>query len=130
MTGSWSLRRKWLAAVGVGVTVFLAVAVLVIESLAVEFSAVVGVPIGLLAGLLASSLVARYYQKVGSDARALVDATAGFGHTVLVLAAVQYVGIGGFESALTLPVSLSVSVTAGILTGLASWLRARQDGSL
>lgn len=44
--------RHLLTAVGAGITMFLVVTVLVIELLAVEFSAIVGVPLGLLAGLV------------------------------------------------------------------------------
>jgi len=42
--------RSALAALGAGITTFLVVAVLVIELLDVEFSAIVGLPVGAVAG--------------------------------------------------------------------------------
>jgi hypothetical protein len=111
-------------AVGAGITGFLVVAVAVIELLNVEFSALVGLPVGLLAGAaVAVGVVARYDSLVG-PARHAVDAAAGFGLAVAVLLAVSYVNLAGLRSELSTDVTVGVALLAAALTAVASWRTA------
>lgn len=120
-------HRTWLAAAGAGTTTFLVVAVLVIEVLPVEFSAVVGVPVGLLAGLVANGALLRYYRKLGATGRRVADAVAGVGYAFLVVATVTYLDPAGLGAALTFESSVAVVVAGGVLAGVTSWLVNRQE---
>lgn len=109
------------AAVGLGITVFLVVAVAIIELLNVEFSALVGLPIGLLAGAAVAIVVAVQYDSLAGPARYAVDAGAGFGFAVVVVLAVRYVNLAGLRSELSTGVTVGIAVLAAALAALASW---------
>jgi hypothetical protein len=117
--------RSHAVALGAGITTALLVAVLVIEAIAVEFSAIVGLPIGLLAGGITTALVSRRYDRVARPVRALFDGSAGFGYTVVLLLAGRYVGRLGLRSVVTFERLVAAAVVVAILTGLASWLLDR-----
>lgn len=119
--------RSQAVALGAGITTALLVAVLVIEALLIEFSAIVGLPVGLLAGGVTTVLVARRYDSVDDAARALFEASAGFGYTVVLLLALRYVGRLGLRSLVTVDRLVAVAVVAALLTGLASWLFGRSS---
>jgi hypothetical protein len=109
------------AAVGVGITVFLVVAVAVIELVNVEFSALVGLPVGLLAGGAVAVVVAVRYDELAPAARYVVDAAAGFGLTVIALLAISYVNLAGLRPALSTDVTVGIAVSVAALAALASW---------
>jgi hypothetical protein len=115
--------RRVAAALGAGVAVFLVVAVAVIELLAFEFSALVGLPVGLAAGAGVALLVSLRYPEFGREARAAVDAAAGFGVAVLAVQAVSYVNLAGLRSALSTDLTVVVAAVAAVVVGAASWLR-------
>lgn len=115
-------RRATAAAVGAGVTTFLAVVVAVVELLHVEFSALVGLPAGLVAGAATAVVVTARYDALGPPARYAVDAAAGFGFAVAVVLAVRYVNLVGLRSAVSTDVTLGVAVVAAALAAVASWL--------
>jgi hypothetical protein len=122
-------HRTWLAAAGAGTTTFLAVTVFVIEVLAFEFAAVVGVPVGLLAGLVVHGLLLRYYRELGVRGRRATDAIAGFGYAVLVVAAVTYVDPAGLGSALTFEASAALVVAGGVLAWVTSYVLDRREST-
>lgn len=119
--------RAGLAAAGVAVTTFLLVAVAVIALLPFEFSAIVGLPVGLLAGIVAFVAVFAEYRFAGPTARRVTLAVAGFGYTILALLFVGYVNLGGLRGAIgpELLVVLGVVVAAAVYLGL--WARERDD---
>ena len=86
--------RNALVALGVAISTFLVVAVVVTElaSSTIEFSVFLGLPAGILAGLIAAVATWRLLQASPSDrARRTTAAIAGFGYAVILLAAVRYV---------------------------------------
>jgi hypothetical protein len=114
-------KRSVAVAVGAGVTVFLVVAVAVIELLHVEFSALVGLPVGLLGGAGVAVVVAVRYDALAPPVRYAVDAAAGFGLAVVALLAVGYVNLAGLRIALSTDVTVGIAVVVAALTALASW---------
>ena len=117
--------RAALAAAGVAVTAFLLVAVAVIALLPFEFSAIVGLPVGLLAGVVAFVAVFAEYRFAGATGRRVTLAVAGFGYTILALLFVGYVDLGGLGGAVgpELLVVLGAVVATGVYLGL--WARDR-----
>jgi hypothetical protein len=85
------MNARPVAAVGVGLTTFLVVAVALIEALAarIAFSAFVGLPVGVAAGVVASVAVwARLW--ASRRARPALLGVAAFGYALLGVAAVSY----------------------------------------
>ncbi|WP_336037179.1 hypothetical protein [Halobacterium yunchengense] len=117
--------RRAVAALGAGLAVFLVVAVAVVEALAFEFSALVGLPVGLVAGAVVAGYVALRYSSFGRRPRAVADALAGFGLAVLAAQALSYVNLAGLRSALSTDLAVALAVAVGVLAGAASW---RRDG--
>lgn len=118
-------RRSVAAAVGTGITVFLVVAVTIIELLNVEFSAIVGLPAGLVAGAAVAVLVSARYETLNAPAGYAVDAAAGFGLAILALLVVSYIDLAGLRSELSADVTVMVGVLVAALTALASWRTAQ-----
>ena len=108
-------------------TAFLVVAIAVIEFLDFEFSALVGLPVGLLVGGAVFVAVAVRYDDAGAVLRYVVDASAGFGLAVVVVQVVSYVNLAGLRSALSVDTMFAVAVVAGLLAALASWLADRRE---
>ncbi len=113
--------RPAAAALGASITGFLIVAVAVIELLRVEFSALVGLPVGLLAGGAIFAVVASRYGALTTKSRYAVDAAAAFGLAVAVTLAVSYVNLAGLRSDLSVDVTVAVGVFAAILSVLVNW---------
>jgi hypothetical protein len=108
----------------VGITGFLVSAVATIELLNIEFSALVGLPVGLLAGAAFAVVVAIRYDALVGPARYAVDAAAGFGFAVVVLLAVSYVSIAGLRSEISTDVTVGISLLTAAFAALASWRTA------
>lgn len=92
-----STDARWvapLAGVGAAATTTLLVAVPVIELLATEFSALVALPLGLLAGLATLVGVAFNLADLHPARRRAVVAYAAFGPAVLAVLALAYVNVG------------------------------------
>lgn len=110
--------RHALTALGAGLTTGLVVAVLVIEILAVEFAALVGLPVGALAGLVVLVTVAVTFDGLDVMERRALTAYAAFGLTVIGLAALSYVnlltGISG-------DIAAAAALTVALLTYLSLW---------
>ncbi len=108
-------------AVGAGITAFMLVAVSVIELLPFEFSALVGLPVGLLAGVIVLGGILVKYQVISETAQQLTAALAGFGYAIVVLLGVSYVNLGGLRSRITVELMIGI----GIATAIAVYLGAR-----
>lgn len=114
--------RRVLTGLGAGVTTFLLVAVLVIESLAVEFSAIVGLPVGVLAGLAVGTALWIRIPHLSRPVRRMATAYATFGLTILVLLASKYVNIGQDVLSISVIAGIALAGAAGVY--LALWLVA------
>ncbi|MCD2199553.1 hypothetical protein LPA44_06545 [Halobacterium sp. KA-4] len=119
--------RTVLSALGAGITTFLVVAIAVIELLPFEFSALVGLPAGLLAGGAVFAAIAVRYDQAGEVLRYAVDAAAGFGLAIVTLQAVSYVNLAGLRSVLSVDVTVAVAAVVGVLAAVASWLMDRRE---
>ena len=115
--------RTVLAALGVGIAAFLVVAVAVIELLDIEFSAIVGLPVGVLAGIGAFALLLFGYGDLGRIPRAAVDAIAGFGVGIVLLLGANYVNLAD----LAVEATVGGAVVIGVLAGAGSWVAGRVE---
>lgn len=111
-------RRTVLASLGAGIATLLVVAVLVIELLDAEFSAIVGLPVGLAAGAVTVAFLSVVYESLDRVRRAAVDAVAGFGFGVVLLRGADYVHL----ATVTVETTVGAAVAVGVLAGIASWL--------
>ncbi|WP_135828435.1 hypothetical protein [Halorussus halobius] len=105
--------RKLFTAVGAGITSFLLVAVLVIELLNMEFSAIIGLPVGLLAGVVVFVGLWIGGDELSLGMRRAATAYAVFGLALLVLFALRYVNIG--RGVLTSEVIVGGSIAAVVV---------------
>jgi hypothetical protein len=119
--------RAALAAAGVAVTAFLLVTVGVIELLAFEFSAIVALPVGLLAAVVAFVAVFAEFRFAGTLPRRVAIAVAGFGYAVLALLLVGYVNLGGLRSALGTDLVVAAGVVTAAAVYLGLWAHERRD---
>ena len=110
-------------AIGAGITTFLLVTVAVIEALDFEFSAIVGLPIGLLVGAAVSIGVWVSMSSSGTGLRRLLSAYAAFGLTVLSLLALRYVNVG--RSVLSTDLIVGVGAVAVVAVYVALFARSR-----
>lgn len=117
--------RRPLTVVGAGVSTFLLVAVLAIELLAFEFSAIVGLPVGLLAGLGVTVVLGIRFAALGPLGRHAARAYAAFGFSVLLLAGFRYVNVGPSREFLSVDVVVGVSLAAVLGVFFALWVRGR-----
>lgn len=113
--------RTVAAALGSGITAVLVVAVAVIELVAVEFSALVGLPVALGAGIALGVAVAARYESVDPAVRHAADAIAGFGLVVGAALAASYGNLAGVRSALSTDVIVGLGGLGAALAALASW---------
>jgi hypothetical protein len=119
--------RAALAAAGVAVTAFLLVTVAVIELLAFEFSAIVAVPVGLIAAVVAFVAVFAEFRFAGTLVRRAAAAVAGFGYAVLALLAAGYVNLGGLRSVLGVDVVVATGAVTAAAVYLGLWAHERRD---
>lgn len=117
--------RTALVALGTGLTVTLLTAVLLIEALPYEFSAIVGLPVGVLAGVVTTLLVVGRYGEGQPAVWRLVDGLAGFGFAVVILLAVLYVDLAGLSSWIDLPALVAGAVFAAVAVSIFSWYHDR-----
>lgn len=122
-------RRALLVAGGCGITAFLLVAVGVIELLDFEFSAIVGLPVGVVAGLLTAAFVAAGSDRLGAVGRHLLDGAAGFGYAVALLLAVRYVDLAGLRSVISVQRLLGLALATAVLALVLSWQFDRRSPS-
>lgn len=117
------LLRRALTAVGGGVTTFLLVAVVVIELLYFEFSALVGIPLGVLAGLAAVAGLWLTFPGLSPVASHAATAFAAFGLATLLLFALSTVDVGG--DLLSLDVMAGVGLVVAGVVYLLFWVDER-----
>lgn len=86
--------RHVLTAIGAGVTTFFLSAVLVIELLDFEFSPIIALPVGMIAGLAVVVGLWVRLSELSPGARRVASAYATFGLTILLLLGLSYVNIG------------------------------------
>lgn len=115
--------RKILTTIGAGITSFLIVIVLVIELLNMEFSAIIALPIGLLAGVIVIVGLWVAVDELSLGIRRAVTAYATFGLVLLVFLALRYVNIA--RSLLTFEVIVGGSLAAVVIVYVALFLNDR-----
>jgi len=106
---------RWLgllAALGAATTTLLVVTVPVVELLAVEFSALVALPLGLLAGLATLIGVGYNFTTLHPVRRRAIVAYAAFGPAVLLVLGLAYVNVG--RDLLTVEVAAGVGLVATV----------------
>ena len=115
--------RHGLTALGSGLTTGLIFAVLVIEILDFEFSALVGLPMGILAGLVVLATVGVAFDGFDTMEQRALSAYAAFGLTVVTLAALSYANL---VSGVSAQVAAGAGLAATVLTYLGLWGMERQ----
>lgn len=116
-------RRRVLAGLGVGLSTFFVVTVLVIETLDFEFSAIVGLTVGGLAAILGFALVQRGYASLSPSIRAILDGVAAAGMGTLLLLWLRYLHLANVD----LQSLLGGAVGFGLVVGVGSWLAHRRS---
>jgi len=117
---------RWLAplaGIGSAATTALLVAVPVIELLDTEFSALVALPLGLLAGLAALIGVAFNLADLHPARRRAVVAYAAFGPAVLLVLALAYVNVGRDLFTVEVAVGVGLAATAAVYVVLGASVR-------
>lgn len=117
--------RRILTGAGATFTTFVLVSVLVITVLDFEFSALVGLPVGALAAILAAVVFVVFGPRLSVGARRALSAYAAFGVVVLVLLAVSYVNLAGLRGPLTTAVTAGGGVAAAVVVYLGLLVRDR-----
>lgn len=117
--------RSILTAVGAGVATALLVAVLVIELLDVEFSAIVGLPAGALAGIGVLVALASTVDDRSQRVQRVASAYAAFGLAVLVQLALGYANVGRSRGLFSVEVVVGVGVAVAVGVYAALWVRER-----
>lgn len=115
--------HKAFTAGGAGVTTALLVAALVTSVLDVAFSAIVGIPVGLLAGIAVAGGLWLGLDELSRGVRRVVTAYATFGATVFGLAALRYVNVG--RSVLSLERILAIAVAVAVVVAVVPLLSDR-----
>lgn len=111
--------RHALTALGAGLATGLLAVVFVVEFLAFEFSALVGLSVGILAGLTALATVAVAFDGLDVLERRAMSAYAAFGLTVIVVGGLNYVNLARGLFSGTVAAGAGLAATA--LTYLGLW---------
>jgi hypothetical protein len=115
--------RTMLTAAGSGLTTGVVVTVLVSEVLDVEFSALVGVPVGVVAGVVVLIAVAASADGLDPSVRRALSAYAAFGLSLLGLATLSYVNLA--RGLLSTVETVGVAIGVAVLVYLGHWYRER-----
>jgi len=108
---------KLFTAVGAGVTTALLVAVVIIELLRIEFSALVGLPVGLITGIIVTVWLGGSLEELPVGVRRAATAYAAFGVTILAVFAVRYVNLG--RNVLSVEVAIGLGLATVVVVYLA-----------
>lgn len=125
MTGPNTSPGAGLVAVGSGITSFMLTAVVVIMVLPVAFSALIGLPIGAIAGLAVGLGLWRSRLTIGPAVRAAIAGYATPGPVVLALLALRYVNLG--RDFLTVDVIVLVGVVSALGVGLGRFMLTSRE---
>lgn len=107
--------RRPITAIGAGITVFLVVAVAVIELLTFEFSALIGLPIGLIAGIAVAVVIFLKHDDISDALQWVAAALAGFGYGIIATSAASYVNLVDSQFETTLAIGAVAGVLAVVL---------------
>ncbi|MFW5896382.1 MAG: permease [archaeon] len=107
--------------VGAAVTTFLVAGAATIELLGAGEApgiGIIGVFVGILAGVLPGGIVAVYAATLRGFARGVLVAYATFGVALLAIAGTSYVNVPGADAVFTVPVHLGVSILAAVVVAV------------
>jgi len=116
--------RRILTATGAGVTTFLLVAVLVIETLDFEFSAIIGLPVGLVAGFVVFAGIWVRLAELTPGIQRIASAYAAFGLTIVLLLGLSYVNIG--RQLFSIEVITGTGIVAAFVVFALLWINDRE----
>jgi len=120
------MDTRWVfTTIGAGITSFLLVAVSIIELLDVEFSAIIGLPVGLIAGVLVFSGLWIRGDELSLAVRRAATAYAVFGGAILASLVLRYVNVG--RGVLTVKVIVGGSLAVVVITYVVLFLRDRDQ---
>jgi hypothetical protein len=115
-------------ALGTAVTTFLLVGAVTIELLGAGEApgiGILGVFVGLAAGLVAGGLVGVAGDRIAGPPAAALVGYATFGVTFLAIAGMSYVNVPGVDDVFTFPVHLGVSAAVAVVAALATGYHGR-----
>jgi hypothetical protein len=118
--------RLFATAVGAGLTTALVVGGLMTALLTFEFSAIIGVPVGLASGALAF-VAAAAVDRTETPRGRLLGAYASVGYVVLLYAALSYVNLAGIRGTFSMPQVLVLGVAVGVLVFAGLWVADRDE---
>lgn len=111
--------HRLMVSLGAGVTTFFLVSVSIIELLDIEFSAIIALPIGLLAGVAVLVVLWRQFTALSQSSIRASSAYAAFGLTVLVLLALRYVNLG--REVLSVDVMVGIGIATAVVVYIGLW---------
>lgn len=114
--------RPLLTAVGAGVTTFFVVAVAVIEILQFEFSAIIGLPVGALAGIGALIATLTAFEGMNRAVVALLTGYAVVGYTIITVAALRYSNVAGVLETVSVDTVVALAVLVGAVVAAVVWV--------
>jgi hypothetical protein len=117
--------RTLLTAAGAGITTAVLLTVLLIELLAVEFSMLLAVPIGVAVGLVVLAGLALGFDALSRPLQRVASGYAAFGLALLVQLASRYSNVGASRRLLSASVMVGLSLCAAVVVFGGLWLRER-----
>lgn len=121
--------RRVLTAVGAGVSTFLLVAVALTATLPFEFSAIVGLPVGLLAGVGVLALLLVTLEDLTEPVQRLITAYAVFGIAVVAALAARYANLGPSRDVLSTDAIAVGGVVLAVIAYAVLWWQDRTGRS-
>jgi hypothetical protein len=113
--------RSVLTGLGVGITTAVVATTLIIELLAMEFSALIGLLVGVLSGAFLGGVVVRRHGEFSRGLRWFVASLAGFGYGLIFALGMICVNL----VSLTFDDTVAVGVGVALVLGLAAMLADR-----
>ena len=120
--------RSTLSALGAGFATFVLVSIAVIEVLDFEFSALVGLPVGLIVGAGVAVAIFLTYANRSTGVQRVITSVASFGYAILVLLGVRYVNLGGLRSAISVQMIAGIGVACAVLVFLGLYVSDAKRG--
>lgn len=125
---------KLVTAAGAAVTTFLLVGAATIEALLATIGddigpGIVGVFVGVVAGLTVAAAVSWRWPMLGERGRTALLAYAAFGLTIVFLAFLSYVNTPGVDAYLGLQTNLVTAAAVALVAALGRWQLSRSSSS-
>ncbi len=121
--------RRALTVLGTGVTTTILVSVLVTALLdgPIEFSAIIGLPAGLLAGVVAIGGTLAVVDRFDTPVGAALGGYAAFGYAVVACMGLRYANVAGARRVLGLSRIVGIALVATGVVSVGLWYMDRRD---